>query len=107
MPRPYSEDLCWRAVWLNVVHGMNPARLAEVLFMAERSVYRYLALFNLTGCVDSKEHSSGPEEVISDLEQFIILQSLIHKSTLQLSEVQGKLLKLLVLGSINQQSAVQ
>ena len=27
--------------------------------MAERSVYRYLALFNSTGSVNPKEHNSG------------------------------------------------
>lgn len=91
MPKAYSVDLRWRAVWLHVVRGMNPAGIADMPFMAERSVYRYLALFNSTGSVDPKEHNSGPREVLSDLEQFTILQSLIHKPTLHLNEVQEKL----------------
>ena len=59
--------------------------------MSERSVYRYLALFQSTGSVDPKEHNSGPRKVLNDLEQFTILQSLIHKPTLYLSEIQEKL----------------
>ena len=58
--------------------------------MAERSVYRYLAIFNSSGTVDPKDYNSGPRELLSDLEQFTILQSLIHKPTLYLNEVQEK-----------------
>ena len=78
-------------MWLHVVRGMSPASIAEILFLAERSVYRYLALFNSTGSVDPKEHNSGPPEALNDFEQFTILQSLIHKPTLHLNEVQEKL----------------
>ena len=62
MPRAYSEDLRWRAVWLHVVYGMSIAKIAEVLFMAERSIYRYLAIFNSSGTVDPKDYKSGPKE---------------------------------------------
>ena len=82
MPKAYSVDLRWRAVWLHVVSGMSSAEIAVVLFMAERSVYRYLALFHATGSVDPKEHKSGPGKVLNDLEQFTIMQSLIHKPML-------------------------
>jgi len=91
MPKAYSEDLTWRAVWLHVVCEMSPADIANVLFMAERSVYRYLVLFHATGSVEPKEHNSGPDKVLNDLEQFTIMQSLIHKPTLYLSDVQEKL----------------
>ena len=91
MPKAYSEDLRWRAVWLHVVSEMSPADIADVLFMAERSVYRYLALFHATGSVEPKEHNSGPDKVLNDLELFTIMQSLIHKPTLYLSGVQEKL----------------
>ena len=91
MRKAYSEDLRWRAVWLYVVCEMSPADIADVLFMAERSVYRYLALFHATGSVEPKEHNSGPDKVLNDLELFTIMQSLIHKPTLYLSGVQEKL----------------
>ena len=64
MPKAYSVDLRWRAVWLHVVSGMSSAEIAVVLFMAERSVYRYLALFHATGSVDPKGHKSGPGKAL-------------------------------------------
>lgn len=91
MPRAYSEDLQWRAVWLLIVRGMSTAEIAEVLFIAERSVCRYLAICNSTGPVDPKEQRSGAGELSTDLEQLTILHSLIHKPTLHLNEVQEKL----------------
>ena len=75
-----------------MAHGMShTAKIAEVLFIAERSVCCYLAIFNSTGTVDAKDYKSGPSELLSDLDQFTILQSLIHKPTLRLNEIQDKL----------------
>ena len=91
MPKAYSEDLRWRAVWLHVVRGMSPASIGDILFVAERSVYRYLALFDSTGSVDPKEQTCGPRPELGKMEPFTNLQLLIHKPTLQLKEVQEKL----------------
>ena len=41
MPKSYSEDLRWRAVWLAVVRGLSVWEIASVLFMCEKSVHRY------------------------------------------------------------------
>ena len=57
MPKAYSEDLRWRAVWLNVAKGMTYKEIAEVLFMCEKSVYRYLSQFHATESVEPKEPS--------------------------------------------------
>ena len=51
MPKSYSEDLRWRAVWLYIVRGMTFLEVADVLFMYVRSVQRYLHLFHSTGSV--------------------------------------------------------
>ena len=45
MPKSYSENLRWRAVWLAVVRGLSVREIASVLFMCEKSVHRYLSLF--------------------------------------------------------------
>ena len=91
MPKAYSEDLRWRAVWLTVVRGMNNAEVANMLFMCEKSVHRYLTLFHATGCVAPKEHSSGPEWMLGDFEQVTVLQTLVCKPTSYLHEVQREL----------------
>ena len=60
MPKSYSEDLRWRAVWLAVVRGLSVREIASVLFMCEKSVHRYLSLFHSTGSVAPKQHTGGP-----------------------------------------------
>ena len=57
MPKAYSEDLRWRAVWLNIVRGMSYKDIATTLFMCEKSVQRYLALFHGTGSVTPQQSS--------------------------------------------------
>ena len=57
MPKPYSEDLRWRAVWLNIAQGMSYPDVSAVLYMSERSVQRYMELFHATGHI-----SNFPEE---------------------------------------------
>ena len=91
MPRFYSEDFRWRAVWLSIVRGHRTAEIADMLFMSERSVQRYLALFHSTGSVAPKDSTGGPGKVLSEFEQFTILQSLIHNPTMFLQKLQSQL----------------
>ena len=65
MPKAYSEDLRWRAVWLNIVKGMTYTEVAEVLFMSEKSVYRYLSQFHATGSVEPKDASGDRNKGLS------------------------------------------
>ena len=78
MPKAYSVDLRWRAVWLAIVRGMSCSDIANLLFMCEKSVHRYLLLFYTTGDVAPKKHHTGPEKLLSEFEQFTVLQMLIH-----------------------------
>ena len=59
--------------------------------MCEASVSRYLTLFHTTGDVTPRKHSSGPDKMLNELEQFTVLQTLIHRPTSYLSEVQDDL----------------
>ena len=86
MPKSYSEDLRWRAIWLSIVRGMNVSEVAGVLFMCERSVQRYLALFHSTGSVAPKQRSGGPGKILTDFEEVCLLQALIHTPTAFLHE---------------------
>ena len=70
MPLAYSEDMRWRAVWLNIAHGMTTSRIGSVLSMSERSVQCYLALLHSTGSVDPKKPKPGPGGLLNELEQF-------------------------------------
>lgn len=74
-----------------VVRGMNSSEIAHHLFMCEKSVQRYLTLFQTTGNVAAKDSVREPERMLSELEQFTILQTLIHRPTAYLHEVQRDL----------------
>ena len=96
MPKPYSEDLRWRAVWLNIAQGMSYSDISAVLYMSERSVQRYMELFHATGHVSATSQKRGPSKCLTEFEQFIvlqvlILQVLIHQPTSYLHEVQDQL----------------
>ena len=91
MPKAYSEDLRWRAVWLNIVIGMTYTEIAEVLFMSEKSVYRYLSQFHATGSVEPKDPSGDQNKGLTESESFTVLQSILHKPTAYLEEVQQDL----------------
>ena len=92
MPKAYSEDLRWRAVWLHLIRGMSYTDVAQVLFMCEKSVQRYLALFYATGNVAPHDQKRGPDKKLTEFELFTILQSLIIKPTSFLCEIQQQLL---------------
>ena len=75
MPKAYSEDLRWRAVWLSIVRGMSYSDIATVLFMSEKSVYRYISLFHATGTVEPKQPTGDCSKGLTDFESFTVLQS--------------------------------
>ena len=91
MPKSYSEDLRWRAVWLSIVRGITPSEIAEVLFMSKRSIQRYLSLFHSTGSVAPRERRGGCGKILTELEQLTVIQSLIHTPSLFLHEIQSQL----------------
>ena len=78
MPKAYSDDLRWRAVWLHLVRGKSYKDVEQVLFMCEKSVQRYLAIFHATGNVSPHEQKRGPEKSLTDFEFFTILQFPYH-----------------------------
>ena len=91
MPLAYSEDLRWRAVWLHVIKRKSYAEIGNLLYMREKSVQRYIALFNTTGSVAPRVHKHGPDRVLSEIDQWTLIQSVIHTSTIFLHEMQNKL----------------
>ncbi len=88
MPKSYSEDLRWRAVWLHVIQRKSCAEIGQLLYMCEKSVQRYISLFNATGSVSPKEHKNGPDRVLSEIEQLTLMQSVIHSPTMFLHKMQ-------------------
>ena len=66
---------------LHIVKGMTYTEVTEVLFISEKSVYRYLSHFHATGSVEPKEPSGDWNKGLPEFESFTMLQSILHKST--------------------------
>ena len=53
MPKPYSDDLQWRLVWLKLFYGMSNIEISSTLFVSPKTVSRIYRLFVNTGNVTS------------------------------------------------------
>ena len=91
MPAKYSVDLGWRAVWLHLIRNRSYAEIADVLFISQRSVQRYVDLYQSTGDVEPNKDRHGPQQMLSDFEQIVVLQSMIDRPGIYLSELQQQL----------------
>ena len=49
MPRPYSNDLRWRAIWMVELLGYSVDEVAATLFMSPRTIERYISKCLNTG----------------------------------------------------------
>ena len=88
MPKNYSVDLRWRAVWLFLIRMMSYAEIADLLFMAQRSVRRYADLYLLTGEVEPKKQRHELERLLNEFEQTTVLQTMIDRPGVYLTELQ-------------------
>ena len=91
MPVSYSTDLRWRAVWLVTLRNLTYDEAGEMLYMSGKSVQRYVAAFLSTGNVEPVKQRHGPECMLSDFEQVIVMQLLLEKPSAYLSELQQHL----------------
>ena len=91
MPTPYTLELHWRVVWLNLVHGFSSHEVSELLCLSERTVRRYLTLFHQTGDVKPLSRRNGAQRLLGDLEQLRLLQIVLRNPGIYLHEVQLQL----------------
>ena len=92
MPVAYSEDLRWRAVWLHLYGNLTAAETASVFYISERTVYRYLERFMLTGGVKKFTKKNGPDHILSEDEELYVVDLVLSSPGIYLREVQHKLL---------------
>ena len=74
MPKSYSEDLCWMAVWLHIAQDISYQDISRLLYVSERSVQRYMEQFHATGTVAPTLQKRGPDKILTEFQQFTILQ---------------------------------
>jgi len=89
----YSEDLKWRIVWMYLYREMTYKQVAETMLVSEKSVQRYVHLFNVNGNVSEKQQRNGPSRKLSEIEELSIMQSLLRKPNLFLDELNQELME--------------
>ena len=94
MPKPYAPDLRWRVVWLYLAHHYPLSEISRLLLLSERSVRRYISLFNQTGDVEPKSQRHGPQKLLGDFGQLTLLQVILRNPGIYLSEIQAELIHL-------------
>ena len=93
MPTPYWDDLCWQIVWLQIARDISPRDITDLLCVGESSVRCYAQRFYGTGSVSPTEYHHGPHELLDEFEQVTVMQSLLSKPSVYLSEVCDELFK--------------
>ena len=53
MPRAYSQDLRWRAIWLTEILGFEIDEVSLLLQISTKTISRYVRKFCLLGHVDT------------------------------------------------------
>ena len=79
MPLPYTLDLRWRAIWMSIAHGATPTEIGQLLCLSERTVRRYLALFQQTGVVEPAVRTNGPQRLLGGMYHYK-LQDKLHQA---------------------------
>ena len=88
IPRAYSQDLRWRAIWLTEILGFDINEVSILLQMSRKTISRYLQIFERLGHVDTCV-IGRPYACIAmhPHEQFVIMAILLQHSERTLTEI--------------------
>lgn len=88
MPRPYSDDLRWRAIWMKEFLGYSVDDVAATLFMSPRTVERYISKCLNTG--DVKSETLGRQLnsfAMHPHVEFVIMEAVLEHPDKTLAEI--------------------
>ena len=88
MPKAYSTDLRWRAVWLYLTSTGSSKDISQLLCISEKTVRRYIASFLITGDIKPKSHRHGPPKLLGEFEQLVLLRIITNNPGIYLREIQ-------------------
>ena len=91
MPKAYSTDLRMRIVWTYLAYQLTPTEIADLFCLSERTVRRYIHLFYQTGDVNPKDAVHGPQKLLGEHEQLILLWMFLDRPGIYLHELQTML----------------
>lgn len=70
---------------------MSAESIASLMSISERTVRRYTTKFYQTGDIQPKEHKSGPQCLLGEFEQLVLVQILSENPSVYLYEIQQEL----------------
>ena len=83
----------WRIVWQHLVYRRPPSEIAQLMCVSERSVWRYISLFERTGDVKPANYHHGPCMLLGDFEQLTLLRLILQCPGIMLHELQDKFVR--------------
>ena len=88
MPRAYSQDLRWRAIWLTEILGFDINEVSILLQMSRKTISRYLQKFQRLGHVDTCV-IGRPYACIAmhPHEEFVVMEILLQHPEKTLTEI--------------------
>ena len=88
MPRAYSQDLRWRAIWLAEILGFGIDEVSLLLQISTKTISRYVRKFRMLGHVDTAV-IGRPYACIAmhPHEELVIMEVLLQHPEKTLSEV--------------------
>ena len=88
MPRPYGEDLRWRAIWMKEILGFQVDEVAAALWMSPRTIERYVSkVLNFgdvkAGIIGRPANSVAMHPHV----EFLIMEAVVEHPEKTLSEI--------------------
>ena len=80
-------------MWLYLFHHKSQHEIAALLHVCTKSVDHYVELFLSTGDVAAKPRKNGPDRLLNEYEEMMLVQLLSEQPTLYLHELQYMLLQ--------------
>ena len=74
-----------------MVHKISPIEISSLLGLSEKTVRRYLRLFERTGDVQPSPRRNGPTRLLGDHEQLLLLQFILERPGIYLYEIKNKM----------------
>lgn len=78
-------------MWLSVVNHWDTSDISQLLCVSERTVRRFVTLFQRTGDIKPKSYRHGPPKLMGDYEQLLLLRLILSYPGIYLHEIQARL----------------
>ena len=76
---------------MSIVNHWDANDISQLLCVSERTVRRFVTLFQQTGDVKPKSHRHGPPKLMGDYEQLLLLRLILSYPGIYLHEIQTQL----------------